>query len=75
MSTTLNTHAFNQLIDEDLEWLLKQPRTLERDHIEAVLKEKLRGRRVCPRCGNNRGEMFTADLDWCPSCKHQWPGT
>ena len=27
--------------------------------------------RICPKCGNN-GEMFTADLDWCSSCHHQW---
>jgi hypothetical protein len=30
--------------------------------------------KVCPRCGN-RGEMFTSDLDWCPTCKHQWAGS
>lgn len=30
--------------------------------------------RRCPKCGK-AGEMFTADLDWCPACKNQWPGT
>lgn len=38
MGTTLNRHAYQRLIDEDLEWLLKQPRTLERDHIEAIVR-------------------------------------
>lgn len=26
----------------------------------------------CPKC-NAAGETFTADLDWCPDCHHQWP--
>jgi hypothetical protein len=38
MSSTLNRQAYEQLIAEDLEWLLKQPRSLERDHIEAILR-------------------------------------
>lgn len=41
MGTTLNRHAYQRLIDEDLEWLLKQPRTLERDHIEAIVRASL----------------------------------
>ena len=35
---TLYQHAFQKLIDEDLEWLWEQQRTLERDHIEMCLK-------------------------------------
>lgn len=31
-------------------------------------------KRICPKCGK-AGEMFTSDLDWCPACFHQWPGT
>jgi NAD-dependent SIR2 family protein deacetylase len=31
-------------------------------------------RRRCPKCGA-KGEMFTPDLDWCPSCKYTWSGT
>lgn len=38
MGTTLNRHAYQRLIDEDLEWLLKQPGSLERDHIEAIVR-------------------------------------
>lgn len=34
----INSPAYKKLIDENLEWLLKMPRTLERDHIEQVLR-------------------------------------
>ena len=37
----LNREAYTKLVDEDLTWLRKQPRTLERDHIEAVLLHHL----------------------------------
>ena len=39
MPLTMNRRAFSQLLAEDLDWLLRQPRTLERDHIEMVLKD------------------------------------
>lgn len=39
MSGRLTRHAYEQLIAEDLEWLEKQPRSLERDHIAVVLRE------------------------------------
>ncbi len=35
---TINSTAYRKLIDENIEWLLSQPRTLERDHIEIVLR-------------------------------------
>ena len=38
MSTQINKAAYQQLIDEDMTWLLKQTRTLERDHIEQILR-------------------------------------
>ncbi len=38
MPTTLNTEAWHGLLRENIEWLLKQPRTLERDHIEDILR-------------------------------------
>lgn len=41
MSLTLNKSAYARLIEEDIEWLLKQPKTLEREHIVAVLKESI----------------------------------
>lgn len=34
---TLNREAFAKLVREDAEWLAKQPRSLERDHIARVL--------------------------------------
>jgi len=37
MPTTLNKAAYQQLIDEDLEWLRQQPGAMERDHIEECL--------------------------------------
>lgn len=33
----LNRQAYETLIKEDIEWLLKQGRSLEREHIECVL--------------------------------------
>jgi hypothetical protein len=42
MSMTLNRGAYQRLIDEDVEELLaKMPRSLERDHIEQVLKQSV----------------------------------
>lgn len=43
MSMTLNRGAYQRLIDEDVELLLKQmPPSLERDHIAGVLRESIR---------------------------------
>ncbi len=39
MGTTLNRSAYEKLVAEDIEWLLRQPRTLERDHIEQILRD------------------------------------
>lgn len=38
MSVLISPEAYMNLIQGDLDWLLKQPRDLERDHIEAILK-------------------------------------
>lgn len=37
MASLLNREEFEKLIGEDLAWLRKQPRTLERDHIEQIV--------------------------------------
>ena len=37
MSMPVNSGAYRKLIDEDLAWLAKMDRSLERDHIEAIL--------------------------------------
>lgn len=33
--------AFQRLINRDLEWLMEQPRSPERDHIEAIIKQTI----------------------------------
>lgn len=37
----VSRRAYKELIDGDIEWLLRQPRDLERDHIEAVLRKSV----------------------------------
>lgn len=37
----VSRRAYQELIDGDTEWLLRQPRDLERDHIEAVLRKSV----------------------------------
>ena|SRR5688572_21499065 len=39
MPSKLNRPAYERLIQEDIEWLLTMPRTLEREHIEALLRD------------------------------------
>jgi hypothetical protein len=39
MAGRLNRWGYQQLIDGNIEWLLKQPRTLERDHILEIMKQ------------------------------------
>jgi hypothetical protein len=34
----MNREAYQKLVDENLQWLIQQPRSLERDHIEMILK-------------------------------------
>ena len=41
MGMMVNREAYQKLIDEDIEWLLKQPRSLERDYIVSVLKNSV----------------------------------
>ena len=41
MGMKVNREAYQKLIDEDIEWLLNQPRSLERDHIVSVLKNSV----------------------------------
>lgn len=41
MTTLLNRGAFNGLLRENIEWLQKQERTLERDHIIMILEHEL----------------------------------
>ena len=41
MGSPLTRRGFEQLIAGDLEWLAAQPRSLERDHIAALLRESV----------------------------------
>lgn len=40
MPLTLNSNAYRQIIQEDIDWLLTVPRTLERDHILHLLRHE-----------------------------------
>lgn len=37
----ISRRAYQELIEGDIEWLLRQPRDIERDHIEAVLRKSV----------------------------------
>lgn len=37
----VSRRAYQELIDGDIEWLLRQPRDLKREHIEAVLRKSV----------------------------------
>lgn len=37
----VSRRAYQELIDGDIEWLLRQPRDLKRGHIEAVLRKSV----------------------------------
>ena len=39
--TGVSRRAYQELIDGDIEWLLRQPRDLKREHIEAVLRKSV----------------------------------
>lgn len=41
MTTTLNRPAYQQLVDENVAWLKKQPRTLERDHVILIVGQSV----------------------------------
>jgi hypothetical protein len=42
MPTRLNQDAYQRLVDEDLAWLREQPRTLEREHVELIVRDSVR---------------------------------
>ena len=42
MSVLISSEAYKRLLQGDLDWLLKQPKSLEKDHIEAVLKNLIK---------------------------------
>lgn len=59
MAGQLNNNAMRRLLEEDLTWLLAQPRTLERDHIEAVLQERINGTKESERLADLLSRQHT----------------
>lgn len=41
MSGTITRAAYQQLVDEDICWLERQPRTLERDHVIDIVRHSV----------------------------------
>ncbi len=42
MNVLISPEAVKKLLQGDLDWLLQQPESLEKDHIEAVLKNLIK---------------------------------
>lgn len=42
MSVLISSEAVKKILQGDLDWLLQQPESLERDHIEAILKNLIK---------------------------------
>ena len=42
MSVLISPEAYKKLLQLDLNWLFKQPESLEKDHIEAILKNLIK---------------------------------
>jgi hypothetical protein len=38
MAGIMNAAAWEKIIGENLEWLMQQPRSLERDHIQVIME-------------------------------------
>ena len=57
----LNRSGYRKLIEEDVNWLKQQPRTLEREHIEAVLWDSIEALYERPRMGNCRAERLWSE--------------
>lgn len=42
MSVLISPETYKKILQGDLNWLLKQPESLEKDHIEAILKNLIK---------------------------------
>ena len=42
MGVLISPEAYKKLLQGDLDWLLEQPESLEKDHIEAILKNLIK---------------------------------
>lgn len=63
MPTTLNRDAFERLMTENLDWLLRQPRSLERDHVEMLLRDATRVYYDLPGSHLARRDRVTPDVE------------
>lgn len=72
---TINRRAFRRTVDEDIEWLKKQPSTLESRHIELILRGCVEmyyppeggvsnDRSVCSECGTR----WESEKHWGAGC-------
>lgn len=41
MTSKMNKSSYKELVEQDIEWLLKQPKTLERSHIEQIVIDSI----------------------------------
>jgi hypothetical protein len=64
MAGKLNRHAFENLVAEDLDWLLGQPRCLEREHIAGILRECVGHYYPLQPAAKCTGIA----AGWCPNC-------
>lgn len=67
MSGKLTRAAYESMIDENIAWLHRQPKTTERDHIETVLRasieEEYPDSSRSPGCSTRKHDILTnADL-------------
>ena len=42
MSVLISPEAYKKILQENLDWLLKQSKSLEKDHIEVILKNLIK---------------------------------
>ena len=42
MSVLISPEAYKKILQGDLDWLLKQPESLEKGHIEVILKNLIK---------------------------------
>lgn len=64
MPCELNLQAWRKLIDENIEWLLKQPRTLERDHIQSCLVWLRKNKPAPPPPPDERVAELEKEIEW-----------
>jgi len=72
--TTLTRHGWRQLIEGNIEWLEKQPRSLERDHLILMMRHEFASRTTgrtwaCPTCARDLDHEEAVHV--CPACREE----